>query len=151
MKIILSLLFIFIFCGVNFSQSAKNYFVKYQKLADSLGESYGIPSCLIRGVAYLESGGGTSIVAKKLNNHFGIVGNCNYAVSNHKSKYRYYTSIENSYIGFCKLVASKKFYSQMKGSKDCKLWLKKIAATGYAADPVKWATHVNSAINKYCQ
>ncbi|HBW86553.1 MAG TPA: muramidase [Crocinitomicaceae bacterium] len=133
------------------SQSGTTYFAQYRNLADSLSTAYGIPACVILGVAYLESGGGTSVVAKKLNNHFGIVGNCNYAVSRHKSRYRYYSSIKDSYIGFCKLVASKKMYAQMKGSPDCKLWLKKIAATGYAADANRWTTHVNSTIKKYCQ
>jgi len=135
------------FCA---SQNATTYFTKHQKLADSLSVTYGIPSCVILGVAYHESGGGTSILAKKLHNHFGIKGDCNFAVSHHKSSYRYYPTIEDSYIGFCKLVANKKMYAQMKGTTDCKLWLKKIAATGYAADASSWIAHVIAVIKKYC-
>lgn len=151
MKKLIVVLFFSLYSHFCSSQNATNYFSNYKYLADSLSKAYGIPSCVILGVAYIESGGGTSVVAKKLNNHFGIVGNCNYAVSHHKSRYRYYPSIKDSYIGFCNLVASKKMYAQMKGSTDCKLWLKKIAATGYAADATKWTTHVNSVIKKYCQ
>lgn len=151
MKKLIVVLFFSLYSHFCSSQNATNYFSNYKYLADSLSKAYGIPSCVILGVAYIESGGGKSVVAKKLNNHFGIVGNCNYAVSHHKSRYRYYPSIKDSYIGFCNLVASKKMYAQMKGSPDCKLWLKKIAATGYAADATKWTTHVYSTIKKYCQ
>jgi len=49
------------------------------------------------------------------------------------------------------LVANKKMYAQMKGSTDCQLWLKKIAATGYAANASKWSGYVNSIIRRYCQ
>jgi flagellum-specific peptidoglycan hydrolase FlgJ len=52
----------YLFCfsiSINlFSQA--DYFKKYQKIADSLGKEYKIPSCLILGVGYLESGGGKS-------------------------------------------------------------------------------------------
>lgn len=151
MKQVLTVLFISFFAYSGSTQNSSSYFTKYRKLADSLSKTYGIPACVILGVAYHESGGGTSVVAKKLHNHFGIKGDCNYAVSHHKSSYRYYPTVEDSYIGFCKLVANKKMYAQMKGSTDCKLWLKKIAATGYAADASKWSGHVNSIIRRYCQ
>lgn len=126
------------------------YFAKYDKLADSLSRIYKIPSCIILSVGFLESGGGTSTLAKKLHNHFGIVGDCNYRVSRYKSSYKYYPSIRESFIGFCELVKSKKFYASMAGSKDQKLWAKKIAATGYAANPTKWSNAVYSISKKYC-
>ena len=100
-------------------------------------------------VAYHESGGGVSVVAKKLNNHFGIVGDCRYDFTNHRSKYRYYPTITDSYIGFCKLVASKKFYESMKGNTDEKLWLKKLGATGYASDP-NWPITVYKVVVNKC-
>jgi len=151
MKKLTVVLFFSLYSHYCSSQSGTSYFAKYRKLADSLSTAYGIPPCVILGVAYHESGGGTSVLAKKLHNHFGIKGDCNYAVSHHKSSYRYYPTVEDSYVGFCKLVANKKMYAQMKGSTDCKLWLKKIAATGYAADASKWSGNVNSIIRRYCQ
>ncbi|MBM3455594.1 MAG: muramidase [Bacteroidetes bacterium] len=151
MKQLITLLFAFLFASFGVTQNGTSYFTKYRKLADSLSDTYGIPSCVILGVAFHESAGGTSILAKKLNNHFGIKGNCNYAVSHHRSSYKYYPTIKESYIAFCELVANKKLYPQMKGSSNYKLWLKKIAATGYAANAGRWSAHVNTAIRKYCK
>ena len=82
--IILSILF--------FSLSSQTeYFNKYKPLADSLGDKYGVPPCLILSVGFLESGSGKSKVATILNNHFGIVGKNNLdKKSSFKSKYKYY-------------------------------------------------------------
>lgn len=123
-----------------------SYFVKYEALADSLSKVYKIPRSVILSVAYWESGGGTSKAARHLHNHFGIVGDCKTSISKYKSQYKYYASVEDSYVGFCKLVSSKKFYQTMLESIDAKMWLKKIAATGYAADPTLWANTIYNII-----
>jgi len=132
-----------------FGQQKPVYFDNYRALADSLSLVYQIPSCVMLAVAYHESGGGVSLVAKKLNNHFGIVGDCRFDITKHKSKYRYYPTITDSYIGFCNLVASKKFYEAMKGNTDEKIWLKKLGATGYASDP-NWSTTVYKVVLNKC-
>ena len=144
-------LFILLFSSSLNCFSQANYFKQYKKISDSLSLVYKIPSCVILSVAYIESGGGTSLNSKKLNNHFGIVGNCQYQISKHKSKYRYYPSIEASYIGFCELIKSKKFYSSMINNTDEELWLKKIAATGYAADANKWSSTIYNLIKSKCK
>lgn len=133
-------------CMISAYSQKITYFDKYATLADSLSGVYKIPSSVILSVAYLESGGGTSKVALRLHNHFGIVGDCKTSISNYKSRYKYYATTEDSYVGFCKLVSSKKFYESMLDSVDAKLWLKKIAATGYAADPTLWANTVYNII-----
>ena len=125
-----------------------SYFKNFKPLADSLSSIYHIPSSVILAVAYIESGGGTSGVAKNLNNHFGIVGDCQYTLTHYKSRYRYFPSIRDSYLGFCNLIASKKFYPTMLSSNDPKLWLRKIAATGYAADANQWTETVYGVILK---
>jgi flagellum-specific peptidoglycan hydrolase FlgJ len=132
-----------------YGQQKPMYFDTYRALADSLSLVYQIPSCLMLAVAYHESGGGVSVVAKKLNNHFGIVGDCRYDITNHQSKYRYYPTITDAYIGFCKLVVSKKFYESMKGNTDENLWLKKLGATGYASNP-NWPTAVYKVVTNSC-
>jgi Bax protein len=126
------------------------FFTQYRPLADSLSKVYNIPTCVILGVSYLESGGGVSTVAKRLNNHFGIVGNCNFEVSKYKSRYRYYSKPEYSYVAFCELVSRKKFYPLLKGSSDEKKWVRSIASTGYAADANKWTAAVMRIINTKC-
>jgi len=138
-----------LFLGFTVNAQQSSYFTKYRTLADSLECAYGIPADVMLAVAYIESGGGTSKVAKNLNNHSGIVGSCNYEVSKYKSRYKYFTSIENSYQGFCKLVASKKFYAGLKGTTNKDKWVRSIAATGYAADANLWSNTVIGIIKKY--
>jgi Bax protein len=149
MKIIKTLVFI-CFCLMLHAQN-KNYFNEYKDLAKQMEEQYKIPSCVILAVGYIESGGGTSKVGQKLNNHFGIVGSCQASISGYKSRYKYYPTVKDSFIGFCELVSSKKFYNGMKGSDDKSKWVKSIAATGYAADANKWSNAVIGIINKNCK
>jgi len=141
LKLLLPLYFIFLWSVTGcYSQKVKpTYFEKYRSLADSLSKEYGIPVGVILSVAYLESGSGTSLAAKKLNNHFGIVGDCKYGISKHKSKYKYYSTVQESYIGFCNLVKNRKFYESLLGNEEERIWFKKIAASGYAADAIKWS------------
>ena len=131
--------------------SQADYFKKNQALADSLGIEFQIPSCLILGVGFLESGGGKSKVAKTLNNHFGIVGKNNLPKNgNFKSKYKYYKSITDSYIGFCNLVASKKYYPELKGNTSIEKWAKAIASQGYARDANAWSKYIIKLTGKQC-
>jgi len=141
MKQKITVLFILFYSNL-FSQT---YFQKYQDIADSLETVYNIPSALMLAVAYHESGGGRSKVAKHSNNHFGIKG------KNHKvnSKYKYYNSIIESYEGFCKLILSKKFYSSLKGTKDAKKWVRALSNSNYAGGSNTWEGHVMSVIKKY--
>lgn len=146
-----NLLFIFLLFGLsNKSFSQSNYFVKYRPLVDSLSNAYKIPSSVILAVAYLESGGGTSVVGRRLNNHFGLKGRVPGGDTvNVKSSYKYFPTATDSYIYFCELVARKKFYPSLKGSKDYKKWVVSIANTGYAASATVWSKHVLGIIEKY--
>jgi Bax protein len=136
--------------SLGLSQS-KTYFQDHRHLADSLSAVYKIPSCVILAVAYVESGGGVSNVAKKLNNHFGMAGNCQFETSGYRSKYKYFPTARASYVGFCELIKSKRFYPELVGSVDEKKWLTSIASTGYAADPVKWSGSVYNVISERCK
>jgi Bax protein len=142
--------FVFICLCFVLNAQNKNYFNDFKDLAKEMEEKYQIPSCVILAVGYIESGGGTSKVGKMLNNHFGIVGPSQPAISGYKSRYRYYPTVKDSFIGFCELVAKKKFYNNLKGSDDKSKWVKSIAATGYAADANKWSNAVIGLINKKC-
>ena len=148
MKLFTSVLLLFCSLSV-YSQNIK-YFSSYRELADQMEVKYEIPACVILAVGYIESGGGTSKVGKLLNNHFGIVGSCKSEISGYKSRYKYYPTIEASFTGFCELLASKKYYAKLKGTKDVKVWLKAIAAAGYAQDAEHWSKTVGSIANKHC-
>lgn len=141
MKYIFLILFLF---SVN-SLKSQTYFQKYQKLADSLETVYGIPSSIMMSIAYHESGGGKSFLAKSSNNHFGIKG------KNHKYKtsYRYFESDTAAYKGFCDLIAKTKFYGKIKGEVNHKIWVSHISNSGYAGKNKRWKIIVLSIINKY--
>lgn len=129
-----------------------DYFNKYKILADSLGEKYEVPSCLILSIGFLESGNGKSKVAKILNNHFGIVGKNNLDKKNSfKSKYKYFYSVTDSYVSFCKLIASKTYYSDLKGNKNIDKWAIAIASKGYAENANLWSSYIIKLAKKQCK
>ena len=130
--------------------SQQTYFNKYQYIADSFENVYGIPSAVMLAVAMQESGGGKSRNAKLLNNHFGIMGKNNLLKTHGiKSHYQWYPSDTASYEGFCKLVARRKFYTNLKGNKNTAVWVKAIAYSGYSGNAAKWQAAINSIIRKY--
>jgi flagellum-specific peptidoglycan hydrolase FlgJ len=101
-------------------------------------------------IAYHESGGGNSRTAKLLNNHFGIVGPNNLKKThNITSRYKQYTSVTDSYFGFCKLISSKSFFSQLKGTTDVAKWVNSIASSGYAGSSKAWAEKIKWIIKNY--
>ena len=142
--------FILVFFAQNVVAQKSDYFVENLALAYEMQEKYEIPACLILSVAYVESGGGVSKVGRLLNNHFGIVGSSKPEISGLKSKYKYYPSVRDSYIGFCALVSSKKYYSGIKGNLDIRLWANSIASMGYAENATLWSNAVVATSLKRC-
>ena len=121
-----------------------NYIENNKTLAQNLSAKYGIPSSIILAIAFVESGGGSSKNSKKLNNHFGIVGKNNIG-----SKYKQFSSTEESYEAFCKLLTQKKYYTALKGTNDFSTWAKAIASAGYSTQPQEWMRRLNLIFNKY--
>lgn len=145
-KYLLALLFTVIaYCAP--AQKA-TYLTKHKSIAMELSEQFGIPPQVILAVAMVESCSGEGLVAKKLNNHFGIVGKnkMDPKTDGYKSRYKQYVSVKESYLDFCKLVSHKRFYDDLKDSTDCKAWVKAISATGYSTKPVQWEQKVLKTI-----
>lgn len=145
--------FLFIISLMIFFQSSfaqKKYIQKYSELADSLSEAYGIPSAVILGIAIVESSFGTSRNCKLLNNHFGIVGRNNLMRTRGiKTRYKQYPNSKSSYIDFCRLMTTKRFYPKLKGNMDYKLWIESISKAKYSEVPLVWKYRVLSIIRKY--
>ncbi|MDI9312082.1 MAG: glucosaminidase domain-containing protein [Limnohabitans sp.] len=138
------LLLLFVTCllsNITHSQS-HSYVNKHNELAENLSVEFGIPKSIILSIAIVESGAGSSKVAKKLNNHFGIKGKNNVSWS----RFKQYSSVEDSFRDFCVKISSKKFYSNMKGNDDYLLWLKKISLTGYSTKPKLWLKKLKKTI-----
>ncbi len=129
-------------------ETASAYIKTYAPYAQKLAIETGIPASVILGVAIIESGHGSSINARLLNNHFGIVGPNNLEKRKiaYKSVYKSYSSIEESYKHFCRVIGRKKFYSQLKGSNDYKLWLLKMNAYHYSSAGLIWVQKIQHTI-----
>lgn len=134
----------------NSANAQNKFFSDYRLLADSLSAVYQIPASVILAVAYQESGGGTSVISKRLNNYFGlkgrVIGGDTVSV---KSSYKYFATPADSYIYFCNLIARKKFYPTLKGNNDYRKWIVAISNTGYAANAKIWTKHIVGIIEKY--
>ncbi|HUR67143.1 MAG TPA: glucosaminidase domain-containing protein [Chitinophagaceae bacterium] len=139
-----------LFCGIVQAQSSTKLFIKkYQPLADSLSERYGIPASVILGVSIIESSAGTSKNCKLLNNFFGIVGkNKLMKTKGIKSRYKQYDDPHDSFKDFCKLLKKKKYYDKLKGNMDYKLWTDAISKSGYSEVPSVWKQRINDTIRK---
>lgn len=145
LKLAVVCLILCLFSALLSAQKKHQYIQKNEKIVEQLSQKYGIPSEIILAVAFVETGGGTSKHSKILNNHFGIVGKN--TVNN--SRYRSFSSTEESFEAFCKLLSSKKYYPSLKGNKDLNLWVKAIASAGYSTQPQEWMRRVNLILKQY--
>lgn len=128
----------------------KSYIQKYQPLADSLSRLYDIPSCVILGVAVVESSSGSGQVVKLLNNHFGIIGkNQLLKTKGIRTRYKYYPTDTASYIHFVQIISRRKFYKKFRTNRSCKEWIFAISNTGYSEKPEIWRKRIMNVIEKY--
>lgn len=124
----------------------KSFVQTFRPLADSLSAEYGIPSAIILGVSIVESSSGTSKNCRLLNNYFGIIGKNDLKKIGKKSRYKQYPDARASFIHFCKVLAKKKYYRQLKGNMHYKLWTSHISKSGYSEIPAVWQQRVNEVI-----
>ena len=140
-----------VFClaaTTGFGQS-RTFVAKFKPLADSLSGEYGIPTAIILGVSMIESGSGTSLNCKRLNNYFGIEGkNDLKKTKGKKSRYKQYPDATASFVHFCKLLAKKKYYKKLKGNMNYRLWTDAMSKAHYSEVPEVWRERVNAAIKK---
>ncbi|MFI5133397.1 MAG: glucosaminidase domain-containing protein [Chitinophagales bacterium] len=143
---LLSAILLSSFCSVS---AQSKYVLKYSDLADSLSAVYGIPAAVMLGIAIIESSSGTSRNCKLLNNHFGIVGRNNLLKKRGiRTRYKQYEDVTSSYVDFCRLMTTKKFYSRLKDNMDYKLWIDAISRAKYSEVPVVWKERILSAIRR---
>ncbi len=127
------------------AQATHQYIKSNKNLVTELSKKYEIPAAVIMSIAFVETGGGSCKNSKQLNNHFGIVG------KNHQkgSKYKQFSSKEESFDAFCKMLTRKKYYSDLKGKNDFSLWVKTIANNGYSTQPKEWIRRITLVYNKF--
>lgn len=129
--------------------TAKEYIEKHKEAAIRYMEEYGVPASIILGIAYHESAGGNSKIARYLNNHFGIKGRNN--STEIRSAYKGYDSVSDSYRDFVELMERRRQYNKLidlYGPGNYKNWVYGIARGGYAASK-SWPSQVIAIIDKY--
>jgi hypothetical protein len=128
-------------------KSSKRYIEKFLPMAKDLSAQWGIPVSIILGVSMQESGCGTSINCKQLNNYFGVKGH-NHLKKRH-TKYKQYASAEASFNDFCGILSRKKFYPKLKNNMDYKLWLMYMNKHKYASAKEVWIHRIKLLIAKH--
>jgi Bax protein len=128
-------------------KSTTRYIQKFSPLAQDLSSKWGIPASIILGVSMLESGSGTSINCRQLNNYFGVKGH-NHLKKRH-TKYKQYTNAKASFDDFCRILSRKVFYLKLKNNKDYKLWLIDMNKRHYAGAKEVWISRIKKAISKH--
>ena len=137
---------LFIICalslmGQNASYTA--YVKQYKDIAVRQMNKEGIPASIIMAQALLESGAGTSYLAREANNHFGIKCNSQWTGpsvkkdDDHKNEcFRKYDQVEDSFSDHSAFLKRERYASLYKlPITDYKSWAHGLRAAGYATDP----------------
>ncbi len=119
----------------------KAYIRRFKDLALEESERYGIPASVKMAQGILETNAGTSQLAKKNHNHFGVKcfsrsckkGHCsNFGDDSHKDFFRKYGSAWESWRAHSKMIVSGKYKSLLKYGDDYEEWAKGLKKLGYA-------------------
>lgn len=135
----------------------QQYIEKYKDMATEQMRRYGIPASITLAQGLLESGAGTSMLATKANNHFGIKTGGNwagpYVVKDDDKRgehFRKYDSAKQSYEDHSLFLSTRGRYSSLfkLSQTDYKGWAHGLKAAGYATNP-EYAQKLISIIEIY--
>ncbi len=142
----LTILFIFSLVTLTLAQSnitREQYIQKYQSIARSQMEKYGVPASIIMAQGILESASGNSTLATKANNHFGIKCHSSWAGPRvyHDDDargecFRKYRTPESSYNDHSQFLRGGRRYAFLFDLEptDYKGWAHGLRQAGYATD-----------------
>ncbi|MEL6866926.1 MAG: glucosaminidase domain-containing protein [Bacteroidota bacterium] len=135
-----------------------NYVKKHADAAIKQMHEFGIPASIKMAQALVESRAGTSMLAKKNNNHFGIKcfsrkckkGHCTNAYDDHhKDFFRKFDSTTDSWQAHSRLISQGRYAHLKKlGKLDYKGWAHGLKKAGYATDK-RYAEKLINTIEKY--
>ena len=133
-----------------------DYILKYKDAAIAQMQQSGIPASITLAQACLESGFGTSTLATRGNNHFGIkchdyTGRKMYVDDDAKDDcFRVYDKVEDSFQDHSDFLRYRSRYSFLFDLEptDYKGWAYGLKAAGYATDP-QYATRLIDLIERY--
>jgi len=135
------------------------YIRSYAPIAMAEMKAHGIPASITLAQGLLESVAGTSKLATRTNNHFGMKcfkrkckrGHChNFEDDHHKDFFRNYENAEDSYRAHSDFLVNGARYKKLfkLSSSNFKGWAKGLQEAGYATDP-KYSTKLISLIERY--
>ncbi|MFI3294960.1 MAG: glucosaminidase domain-containing protein [Rikenellaceae bacterium] len=131
-------------CFAQKKLSNSEYAAKYSDLAQQQMKKYGIPASITLAQGILESGCGSSRLAVKANNHFGIKCGSNWSGKSirhdddrRKECFRKYSSVKDSYLDHSLFLVKGSRYSSLfrLDKTDYKGWAYGLSAAGYATNP----------------
>lgn len=157
--ILRSTLLFFLSCGLIYAQKSEivEYIDDYKEIAINKMESHGIPAAITMAQAILESGYGTSRLATKGNNHFGIKchstwegGKIYHDDDKQGECFRKYISPEQSFEDHSLFLVKNRRYAPLfkLGVQDYQGWAYGLKRAGYATNP-DYAERLIEIIHKY--
>lgn len=135
----------------------QEYIRRYSPMAVEQMKRYGIPASITLAQGLLESGAGTSMLAQKANNHFGIKTGGTwtgpYLTKDDDAKserFRKYESVEEGFEDHSRFLAERQRYASLFNldPTDYKAWARGLKEAGYATNP-EYANKLISLIEIY--
>lgn len=123
--------------------TAEDYIRRYNNIARVEMEKFGIPASISLAQGLVESRAGTSTLARKNNNHFGIKcfsrncpgGHCsNHNDDHHKDFFRIFGNPWESWRAHSRMLASGRYAKLKKHGGDYRKWAYGLKSVGYATD-----------------
>ncbi len=135
----------------------RDYIDKFSNASVTEMDKFGIPASITMAQAIIESRSGSSILAVKNNNHFGIKcfskscpnGHCsNHTDDHHKDFFRIYKGSQESWREHSNFLMKNSYKKLLKYGKDYKAWARGLREYGYATD-VNYDRKLIAIIERY--
>lgn len=133
----------------------KSYIDQFKDDAIRIMHETGVPASIVLAVAMHESACGNSVLARNLNNQFGMKGDTRIFYYRHHKKvhttYKRYPSVLDSFEDFARIMTERSEFAGLAEKLthlDYKGWAHGIQKQGYAHDR-RWAARVLSLIKYY--
>jgi|1048.fasta_scaffold09467_3 flagellum-specific peptidoglycan hydrolase FlgJ len=136
---------------------AEAYIKRFAQTAKTQQKKYGIPASISLAQGLIESRAGTSKLATKNNNHFGMKcfsknctkGHCtNHTDDTHKDFFRKYNDPLDSWKDHSRMLSQGRYAKLKKYGSDYKKWAYGLKSIGYATDK-SYAEKLIGVIEKY--
>jgi Mannosyl-glycoprotein endo-beta-N-acetylglucosaminidase len=124
-------------------EQAREYIERFGNIAREEMQKYGIPASISLAQGLVESRAGTSRLAVRNNNHFGMKcfskkcpkGHCsNFTDDHHKDFFRIYPSPWESWRAHSQMLSNGRYASLKKHGRDYRKWAHGLKGIGYATD-----------------